>query len=306
VVASTSNTSNLTIDARNETTATVAAAAAAAEARAADAARADAIAEASRQATAAAAVAAAEAQAEVVAIMTAADAARAETIAEAKQKAQVAVDQAQADAAQIVAAAAAAAVNDRETAVSLVSASTQPASALAPASALPTKPLLPAASTTPSLLPDGKHAFLSYQWDVQAQVVQIKGLLNERNVKCWMDIDGGMKADIYDSVSIFPFQTPPLSLSLAPHSLAAHMLTSSCPHHPASMLPRTDGRGSAGCGVCHLFHDASVPRFCKLQFGAQVCPTIWGADCAGYDATELYSHKMAWNLDGRQHLDTDA
>jgi hypothetical protein len=52
------------------------------------------------------------------------------------------------------------------------------------------------------LLPNGKHAFLSYQWDVQVQVVQIKELLNERNIKCWMDIDGGMKADIYDSVSI--------------------------------------------------------------------------------------------------------
>jgi hypothetical protein len=63
---------------------------------------------------------------------------------------------------------------------------------------------LPAVPTTPPLLPDGKHAFLSYQWDVQGQVVQIKELLNERNVKCWMDIDGGMKADIYDSVSMRP------------------------------------------------------------------------------------------------------
>jgi hypothetical protein len=54
-------------------------------------------------------------------------------------------------------------------------------------------------------VPDGKHAFLSYQWDVQAQVVQIKELLNERNVKCWMDIDGGMKSNIYDSVHILHF-----------------------------------------------------------------------------------------------------
>merc|ERR1719272_2517835 len=52
-----------------------------------------------------------------------------------------------------------------------------------------------------SLLPDGKHAFLSYQWDVQEQVKAIKTLLNERNVKCWMDIDGGMKSNIYDSMA---------------------------------------------------------------------------------------------------------
>jgi hypothetical protein len=73
---------------------------------------------------------------------------------------------------------------------------------LAPATGSPSSPLFSGVPTTPSLLPDGKHVFLSYQWDVQAQVVQIKALLNERNVKCWMDIDGGMKSNIYDSVSI--------------------------------------------------------------------------------------------------------
>ena len=69
---------------------------------------------------------------------------------------------------------------------------------------LATHPMLAAAATTTCvpMLPVGKHAFLSYQWDVQGQVVQIKELLNERNVKCWMDIAGGMKADIYDSVRI--------------------------------------------------------------------------------------------------------
>jgi hypothetical protein len=74
----------------------------------------------------------------------------------------------------------------------------------APVTGSPSSPLLAAVSTAPALLPEGKHAFLSYQWDVQAQVVQIKALLNERNVKCWMDIDGGMKSNIYDSVSILP------------------------------------------------------------------------------------------------------
>jgi hypothetical protein len=70
-----------------------------------------------------------------------------------------------------------------------------------PDTVTPSNLVVPAAPVTSALLPDGKHAFLSYQWDVQVQVVQIKALLNERNVKCWMDIDGGMKSNIYDSVS---------------------------------------------------------------------------------------------------------
>ena len=46
--------------------------------------------------------------------------------------------------------------------------------------------LLPVSAKTMAkpLLPGGKHAFLSYQWDVQAHVIQIKELLNQRNVKC--------------------------------------------------------------------------------------------------------------------------
>ena len=43
---------------------------------------------------------------------------------------------------------------------------------------------LPAGPRTKSLLPTGKHAFLSYQWDVQEQVKEIKGMLNERQIKC--------------------------------------------------------------------------------------------------------------------------
>ena len=75
--------------------------------------------------------------------------------------------------------------------------------AVAAGRAVASPPLQPNVRTKRmSMLPNGKHAFLSYQWDVQDSVVKIKKLLNERNVKCWMDIDGGMKSDIYDSVSI--------------------------------------------------------------------------------------------------------
>ena len=40
------------------------------------------------------------------------------------------------------------------------------------------------APTIKPLLPDGKHAFLSYQWDVQEQVKGTKELLKEFGVKC--------------------------------------------------------------------------------------------------------------------------
>jgi hypothetical protein len=65
------------------------------------------------------------------------------------------------------------------------------------------EPSQPAVCSVPSrpLLPDGKHAMLSYQWNVQEEVKHIEEMLKKRNVKCWMDIDGGMKNDIYDSMA---------------------------------------------------------------------------------------------------------
>ena len=43
----------------------------------------------------------------------------------------------------------------------------------------------------------GKHAMLSYQWDIQEKVVMARKRLEELGVPCWQDIDGGMQADIY-------------------------------------------------------------------------------------------------------------
>jgi hypothetical protein len=244
--------------------ATAAAAAAVAEAQAevaaiiaaSDAARAEAIGEANRQtavATAAAAAAAAEAQAEVAAIMSAADAARAEAIGEATRQAQVSVAQAQADAAKIVAAATATAATTTATATATatstvattvdgdvdvdvgVGASVSAGDDDSAEAAMSVVCGSTTGSTQP-LFPDGKHAFLSYQWDVQAQVVQIKELLDERNVKCWMnaDIDGGMGSDksgrrhSLDSVSIvlLHMTPPPLSLSLSSPCLCLPLCSS--------------------------------------------------------------------------------
>ena len=139
-----------------------------------------------------AAAAAERAEAEVAAIMAAADAARASVIAEAKRLAGESLAAAEKDAEQIAAAARAV---DRDTASSASAASGSLPAAFA------AKPLLQLGPKTKALLPGGKHAFLSYQWDVQDQVKAIKSLLNDRNVKCWMDIDGGMKSDIYDSMA---------------------------------------------------------------------------------------------------------
>lgn len=142
---------------------------------------------------------AAAAEAEVAAIVAAASAAREAVIAEAKRRAEESLAKAQNDAAQIAAAAqfqAPLQTIGHETA-SAASGSTRSRTSAAP----PAMTRLPAAPKTKALLPNGKHAFLSYQWDVQEQVKEIKELLNARQVKCWMDIDGGMKSDIYDSMA---------------------------------------------------------------------------------------------------------
>lgn len=87
--------------------------------------------------------------------------------------------QSQNGAEQIAAEAAPAADRGTSSAVSVVSGSTK----ARPTAANQPK-MLPVGAKTKPLLPDGKHAFLSYQWDVQEQVKEIKGMLNEKQIKC--------------------------------------------------------------------------------------------------------------------------
>jgi hypothetical protein len=47
----------------------------------------------------------------------------------------------------------------------------------------------------------GKHAMISYQWDDQAHVIDARKMLTKLGVPCWMDIDGGMQQDIYESMA---------------------------------------------------------------------------------------------------------
>ena len=51
------------------------------------------------------------------------------------------------------------------------------------------------------LLPADKHAMISYQWDDQERVIAARETLNHMGVPCWMDIDGGMQQDIYESMA---------------------------------------------------------------------------------------------------------
>ena len=46
-----------------------------------------------------------------------------------------------------------------------------------------------------------KHCMFSYQWDVQEAVKKAREGLAAEGVPCWMDIDGGMKSDIFDSMA---------------------------------------------------------------------------------------------------------
>ena len=60
-----------------------------------------------------------------------------------------------------------------------------------------------ASAATPSsiMAPSVKHVMLSYQWDHQVQVKCVHDLLTKLGIKCWMDISGGMGADIYESMA---------------------------------------------------------------------------------------------------------
>jgi hypothetical protein len=47
----------------------------------------------------------------------------------------------------------------------------------------------------------GPHVMLSYQWDIQDAVVKVRQILTRKKIKTWMDIDGGMEVDLYDSMA---------------------------------------------------------------------------------------------------------
>eukprot|EP01045_Picozoa_sp_COSAG04_P006490 COSAG04_NODE_320_length_16877_cov_26.485401_1_plen_4766_part_00 len=46
-----------------------------------------------------------------------------------------------------------------------------------------------------------KHVMLSYQWDQQSTVTRVHDTLTKLGVNCWMDTQGGMGVDIFDSMA---------------------------------------------------------------------------------------------------------
>ena len=68
---------------------------------------------------------------------------------------------------------------------------------------------------------DNGFFMLSYQWDDQPLVIEVRKALQAHGLTCWMDIDGGMKRDIFDSMAegvqgatcIVPFMTQKYQIS---------------------------------------------------------------------------------------------
>jgi hypothetical protein len=64
-----------------------------------------------------------------------------------------------------------------------------------------TPPSVRSQSKPSALLLNGKHAMLSYQWDHQAIVRKTRNSLARHEIKTWMDIDGGMQRDLFESMA---------------------------------------------------------------------------------------------------------
>ena len=99
----------------------------------------------------------------------------------------------------------------------------------------------------------GLHIMFSYQWDMQEQVKAVHALMQKKKIPVWMDVSGGMAADIYDSVSAL----------LRAAAIRALRLTVS------SRTCVADGRGRAERSGGRLFHEPEVPGFDKL------CATVF-------------------------------
>ncbi|CAF1517256.1 unnamed protein product, partial [Didymodactylos carnosus] len=60
---------------------------------------------------------------------------------------------------------------------------------------------LPHAAVAPASSSQPKHAMLSYQWASQELVKNVYTFLRSKNLAVWMDINGGMSANIYQCMA---------------------------------------------------------------------------------------------------------
>lgn len=81
----------------------------------------------------------------------------------------------------------------------------------------------------------GRHAMLSYQWDVQKKASLVNKLLTAKGIPCWQDIDGGMNVDIYDSSE----PLPPPSLCLHATKSTSSLLVLPLPARPLNCQRRS-------------------------------------------------------------------
>ena len=242
----------------------------------------------------------------MAAIKAAVDSARAEldAIVAEKRRAESALAKAQADSEKVLAAMAAQqAAYVRANAASAVRSATPSTQGL--------KEVLPTASKIKPLLPNGTHAFLSYQWDVQGQVIHIKELLNQRNVKCWMDIDGGMKSDIYDSMAegvqgaacVICFMTQAYQDSANCKLELKFAQQSGVPIIPVMMEPNFSAKGWLGIltsgSIWTPMHDrASVPEGINklIELAQHLVPGMHGVDDGSDVASEVSENTESFDV----------
>lgn len=53
-------------------------------------------------------------------------------------------------------------------------------------------------ATKDQTISSGKHVMFSYQWDIQELVSTIYEFLISKGIPVWMDINGGMKTQLYE------------------------------------------------------------------------------------------------------------
>ena len=141
-----------------------------------------------------------------------------------------------------------------------------------------------------------KHAILSYQWDVQEEVKMVQDLMKAKGVPTWMDIDGGMETDIYDSMAkgiqnaavCIPFMTEKYHDS-ENCQLELKVRIIHCLRSHTSLLPKVS--------IIHCLRSHTIP-------GA-VCQTDGSSDCAGHDAERVPPQRVARTSDCWNPMDAN-
>jgi hypothetical protein len=139
-----------------------------------------------------------------------------------------------------------------------------------------------------------KHAMISYQWDDQELVLKVREHFRLLGIPTWMDVDGGMRSNIYDSMA--------QGNSCSNQRCSSHFSLTAGSYADAHAWNRCFQR--CGCGSLHI---ATISRFGELHAGAPVCQATEGTNRASNDAgQQLASDRVAWSRPCRQSLVANA